>query len=166
MRLLRTALLAGVVGLMGNGVALAQQHSASPDPNPGVTSPPVAAQSGPYATGIAALKAKHYHEAAAAFDALTEGAPKDPRAWALLGAAYAGEKNWKASRKAYERAIKLAPDDLAGHAGLGLALQAMKDPALQAESDWLKAKAAACAGSCPEAAQLKALEGAGLYSTT
>jgi len=61
----------------------------------------------------------------------------------LLGAAYAGESNWKASRKAYERAVALAPEDVSAHAGLNLALTTLKDPAAQAETDWLKAKALA-----------------------
>jgi tetratricopeptide (TPR) repeat protein len=127
---------------------------------------PAAATDGPYAAGIAALRAKNYRAAIEAFGAMTDATPTDLRAWELLGAAYAGQLDWKASRRAYERAVKLAPDDLAAHAGLGLALQALKDPALQTQSDWLKAKAQACADACPDAARLKALAAAGLYSAS
>lgn len=122
------------------------------------------AASGPYAAGIAALQAKNYRQAVEAFGAITDATPGDARAWELLGAAYAGQPDWKGSRKAYERAVKLAPDDLAAHAGLGLALQALKDPALQGQSDWLKARAQACGDTCPDAGRLKALAAAGLYS--
>ncbi|MFL5298074.1 MAG: tetratricopeptide repeat protein, partial [Phenylobacterium sp.] len=110
--LLRTALLAGVLGLAGAGAAVAQ-HGPAAEPEPSFDRPPVVVQGGPFAAGIAAMKAKHYHEAAMAFDAITEASPQDPRGWELLGAAYAGELNWKASRKAYERAVRLAPDDIA-----------------------------------------------------
>ena len=49
--------------------------------------------------------------------------------------------------------MKLTPDDLAAHAGLGLALANLKDPKAQAELDWLKSKAQACGDTCPDAAQ-------------
>jgi Flp pilus assembly protein TadD len=117
---------------------------------------------GGYAKGIEALKAKHYREAAALFGELTDAAPRDPKAWQLLGAAYAGAANWKASRKAYERAVALAPEDVSAHAGLNLALTTLKDPTAQAETDWLKAKAQACNDTCPDAARFKALQASGM----
>jgi Flp pilus assembly protein TadD len=52
--------------------------------------------------------------------------------------------------------MKLSPDELRVHAGLGLALANLKDPKAQSEADWLKSKAQACGDSCPDAARLKA----------
>ena len=160
----RSALLAGVLGLAAAGAAMAQ-HGAAAEGEPSFDKPTVVTRGGPIETGIAAMKAKHYHEAVVTFDALTDATPQDPRAWALLGAAYAGELNWKASKKAYEKAVKLAPDDIGAHAGLGLALQALKDPALQAQSDWLKVRSQACADTCPDAPRLKAVEASGLFAS-
>jgi Flp pilus assembly protein TadD len=113
-----------------------------------------------YAKAIAAMQAKQYRDAARAAQHVTDAAPKNADAWRLLGAAKAGDNDWKGSRKAYERAVKLSPDDPTGHAGLGLALANLKDPKVQGEIDWLKAKAQACGDSCADAANLKAMSAA------
>jgi Flp pilus assembly protein TadD len=110
-----------------------------------------------YAKAIAAMKAQQYKDAAKAAEHVTDAVPKNPDAWRLLGAAKAGATDWKGSRRAYEKAMKLSPDDVTVHAGLGLALANLKDPKAQTEADWLKAKAQACGDSCPDAARLKAL---------
>jgi Flp pilus assembly protein TadD len=110
-----------------------------------------------YAKAIAAMKAQQYKDAARAAEHVTEVVPKNPDAWRLLGAAKAGATDWKGSRRAYEKAMKLSPDDVTVHAGLGLALANLKDPKAQTEADWLKSKAQACGDSCPDAARLKAL---------
>jgi Flp pilus assembly protein TadD len=110
-----------------------------------------------YAKAIAALKANQFRDAAKAAEHVTDAVPKNPAAWQLLGAAKAGGNDWKGSRRAYEKAMKLSPDDVTVHAGLGLALANLKDPKAQAEDDWLKSKAQACGDSCPDAARLKAL---------
>ncbi|HEV7386026.1 MAG TPA: tetratricopeptide repeat protein [Phenylobacterium sp.] len=109
-----------------------------------------------YAKAVAAMKAQQYKDAAKAAEHVTDAVPKNPDAWQLLGAAKAGANDWKGSRRAYEKAMKLTPDDLRVHAGLGLALANLKDPKAQAEADWLKAKAQACGDTCPDAARLKA----------
>lgn len=161
----RIAVAAAVLSLV-SGAAIAQQdpaHGPAAEPDRNFDKPTSVTRGGPFEAGIAAMKAKHYHEAVAKFGALTDETPQDVRVWELLGAAHAGELNWKASRKAYEKAVKLAPEDIAAHAGLGLALQALKDPGLQAQSDWLKAKSQVCANVCPDAARLKAVESSGLF---
>ena len=159
-RWLGALLLTGAVGALaatsalaaaggGNGAGAAPSASASQyDP------------SAEYAKGIAAMQAMQYWNAAEAFEHVTEAAPTNPDGWRVLGAAYAGQSNWKASRRAYERSLKLAPDDMTSHAGLGLALANMKDPKAQGEADWLKVRAQACGDGCPDAARLMALEGA------
>jgi tetratricopeptide (TPR) repeat protein len=109
-----------------------------------------------YAKGVSALQAKDYREAEHAFRHVTDAVPDGADAWRLLGEARMGQSDWKGARRAYERAVKLTPDDLASHAGLGLALANLKDGKAQGELDWLNAKAQACGGNCPEAASLQA----------
>ncbi len=113
-----------------------------------------------YAKAIAALKANNYKDAARAAGHVTDTVPNNPDGWRLLGMAKAGDNDWKASRRAYEKAVKLKPEDPSAHAGLGLALANLKDPKMQAEQDWLKGKVQACGDSCPEAAQLKSYSSA------
>jgi len=114
-----------------------------------------------YAKGVEALKAKRYKEAIKTLARVTDVAPEKPAAWRGLGAAYAGEQRWDASRRAYKRALYLMPDDVISHAGLGVALLALNDPKAQNQADWLKAKAEACNDTCPEAPLLKTLETSG-----
>lgn len=110
-----------------------------------------------YAKAVAALKDKKYHDAVRAAEHVTDAVPKNPDGWRLLGLAKAADNDWKGSRRAYERMVKLAPDDINGHAGLGLALANLKDPKAQGELEWLKAKMQACGDGCADAAQLKAM---------
>jgi Flp pilus assembly protein TadD len=111
-----------------------------------------------YVKGVEALKAKRYRQAIRTLGRVADVAPDKPAAWRGLGAAYAGEQRWNASRRAYKRALYLAPDDVISHAGLAVALLALNDPRAQEQADWLKAKAEACNDTCPEAPLLKALE--------
>jgi Flp pilus assembly protein TadD len=110
-----------------------------------------------YAKAIAAMKANNFRDAARAASHVTEAVPTNPDGWRLLGMAKAGDNDWKGSRRAYEKAVKLTPDDPGSHAGLAVALANLKDPKAQAEADWLKSKAQACGDSCPDAARLKDL---------
>jgi Flp pilus assembly protein TadD len=110
-----------------------------------------------YAKALAALKANNYRQAATAAGHVTDAVPTNPDGWRLLGAAKAGDNDWKGSRRAYEKAVKLAPNDAATHAGLGLALAKLKDPKAQGELDWLKAKAQTCGDGCADQAKLKDL---------
>jgi Flp pilus assembly protein TadD len=143
-----TAALAsgGGAGGMGMGGA-AHMPSTGPQYDPAAE----------YAKAVTAMQAKQYRDAARAAQHVTDAAPQNAEAWRLLGAAKAGDNDWKGSRKAYERAVKLSPDDATSHAGLGLALANLKDPKAQAEIDWLKAKTQACGDTCADAANLKAL---------
>jgi tetratricopeptide (TPR) repeat protein len=117
-----------------------------------------------YGTALAAMRVKNYRTAVHLLGELSDTAPGRVEVWRLLGAAYAGEARWDASRRAYERALKLAPDDLLSHAGRAQALVALNDPAAAEEAKWLKARSEACAGACPEAATLKALETSGPFA--
>jgi Flp pilus assembly protein TadD len=113
-----------------------------------------------YAKAINALKANNFKDAARAASHVTDAVPSNPDGWRVLGAAKAGDNDWKGSRRAYEKAVKLSPDDPGSHAGLGLALANLKDPKAQAEADWLKARTQACADTCPDAARLKSFSDA------
>jgi len=108
-----------------------------------------------YAKAIAALKANDFKAASRAAGHVTDAVPTNLDGWRLLGMATAGNNDWKGSRRAYEKAVKLAPDNPEAHAGLAMALVNLKDSKAQTEADWLKAKAQACGDSCPDAARLK-----------
>ena len=108
-----------------------------------------------YAKAIAAMKAQQFSKAATAAGHVTQVAPKNPDGWRLLGAAHAGEENWKGSRRAFERALRLRPDDPAAHAGLGLALANLGDPKARVELDWLLTRSSTCGDTCPDAQRLQ-----------
>jgi Flp pilus assembly protein TadD len=158
---MKALLIGGCAAALAAGAAItaaAQPAPAGSDsgaPYPAGTFDPHYDPVSEHARAIAAINAKHYWQAATAASHMTDAVPKDPEGWRLLGAAEAGENDWKGSRRAYEMAVKLAPDDAATHAGLGLVLANLKDPKAQAELDWLKARAQACAGSCADADKLK-----------
>jgi Flp pilus assembly protein TadD len=161
-RAFKVTLIGSAMLLLAGGAALASGGGGGGTPSGGGANMPSA--SGPsydpateYAKAIAALKANDYKNAARAAGHVTDAVPTNPDGWRLLGMAKAGDNDWKGSRRAYERAVKLKPEDATAHAGLGLALANLKDPKAQAENDWLKAKVQACGDSCPEAAQLKGL---------
>ena len=171
---LKAALLAAVVGVAGSSAAFAQSAARPPsaDLTPGNGGYLFAfdgrdarvAQDEERQKGVAALKTKRYRQAVVALGKLADAAPDDPVVWRLLGAAYAGQERWDHSRKAYKRAVALDPNDIAGHAGLGLALLKTNDPTAQAQNDWLKARTLACANTCPDAAVLHALATRGPFA--
>lgn len=66
---------------------------------------------------------------------MTEAAPDNPEAWRLLGVAKTGSQDLKDARRAYEKAVRYAPDNIDGHRGLGVVLGGLKDPKAQGELD-------------------------------
>jgi Flp pilus assembly protein TadD len=161
-RALKATLIGGcLVILTGGGFAFASGGGSMPASSGGGNMP---GASGPsydpateYAKAITALKASKYKDAARAASHVTDAVPTNPDAWRLLGMATAGANDWKGSRRAYEKAVKLKPDDPLSHAGLAVALANLKDTKAQAEADWLKSKVQACGDSCPDASRLKEL---------
>jgi Tfp pilus assembly protein PilF len=158
MRILKAVLLAGALA----GVTTVGAIAAGSGGGGGGGSMPSA--SGPsydpqaeYTKALAALNAKDYKTAARSAQRVTEAVPKSVDAWKLLGAAYRGQENWKGAKRAYERAIKLSPDDLALRGGLAVALARLQDAKAQEQLSWLKAKQEACANTCPDAASLRVL---------
>jgi Flp pilus assembly protein TadD len=164
-RALKAALIGGcAVVLAGGGIAYASGGGGGGGSMPVGGGGSMPSASGPsydpaaeYAKAIAALKASNYKDAARAAGHVTDAVPTNPDGWRLLGMAKAGESDWKGSRRAYEKAVKLTPDDPMSHAGLAMALANLKDPKAQSEAEWLKSKAQACGDSCPDAARLKDL---------
>lgn len=156
MRMLKVALLASALaGLSLTGAVAAGSGGGGG----GMSSMP--SDTGPrydpaeeYAKAIKALQAKDYKTAARSAQRVADAAPKSVDGWKLLGVAQAGAENWKSSRKAYEKAVKLAPEDAVVRGGLGLALAKLQDAEAREQLDWLKAKSASCTSDC---ATLKSL---------
>jgi Flp pilus assembly protein TadD len=157
MRSIRVLFLAGVIAGIAGGEALA---AGSGGGGGGMSLP---SESGPrydpaqeYAKAIAALNAGDYKAAARSAQRVTEALPQGLDGWMALGAAQTGAENWKGARRAYERALKIAPDEVDARGGLGLALARLNDPKAQDQLDWLKTRAAACGPGC-DAARLRAV---------
>jgi Flp pilus assembly protein TadD len=166
-RTFKAAVIGGAMLILTGGGAAIASGGGGGGSTSGGGAPNMPSASGPsydpameYARAIAALKANKYKDADRAAGHVTDAVPTNPDGWRLLGMAKAGENDWKGSRRAYEKAVKLKPEDASAHAGLGLALANLKDPKAQAENDWLKAKVAACGDNCPDAAQLKGFSSA------
>jgi Tfp pilus assembly protein PilF len=161
MRLFRTLLLAGALATIatvstGIGGAMAAGGGGGGGGSMPSASGPSYDPAEEYAKAVRAIQAKDYKKAAVAAGHVTESAPRSVDAWRLLGVAHSGAENWKGAKRAYERAVRLAPDDLPARAGLGMALGNLKDPKAQEQLDWLKAKAANCGNDCATVKSLTA----------
>ena len=109
-----------------------------------------------YQKGVEALKANKWKDAQRAFSRVTEAAPKLPEGWFLLGYSRAQGGDLKGGRKAYEKAAKLAPEDIATRRELAVTQARLGETdKANAELAGLKARAATCAGTCSDAALLK-----------
>lgn len=114
-----------------------------------------------YQKGVEALKGEKWKEAQRAFGHVTEAAPKLPEGWFLLGYSRAGGGDLKGARKAYERAAKLKPEDIATRRELAVTHAKLGDvDKANAELSGLKGRATSCAGACADAALLKSSIGA------
>jgi len=161
--MLRFRMLMAAAAIAGSAAALAPPTalaSGGGGGGGGMSMPSVSAPSynpaEEYAKAVAAVQARDYKAAARAAQRVTDAAPASVDGWRLLGVAQSGGQNWKGARKAYERAVKLSPDDLPSRAGLGVALANLKDPKAQDQLAWLKAKAGDCGAGC-DASALQAL---------
>lgn len=158
MRILKTMLLAGAMaGLTAAGALAAGSGGGGAGASLPSASAPNYDPAAEYARAVAAIQAKDYKAAIKAAKRVTGAVPRSGEAWRLLAVAEGGAGNWRGARRAYEKAIKYKPDDATSHAGLAMVLARLQDPKAQAELDWLKARAAACADTCEEAASLKAM---------
>lgn len=147
----RMMLLAGAfVGLTAAG-ALAAGSGGGGGMSMPSSSAPAYSPAEEFAKAVASIQAKDYRAAARSAQRVTDAAPQSLDGWRLLGVAQSGAENWKGARKAYEHAVKLAPDDLPSRGGLGLALARLKDPKARDQLAWLKAKATDCGAGCDPA---------------
>jgi Flp pilus assembly protein TadD len=147
------AAVALLAGFPFSGPAAAMGGGSSSTPS---ASAPAYDPAADYAAGVSALKAGEFKAAEKSLSRVAGSTPNSAEVWRMLGEANAGQQDFKGARKAYEKAVKLEPESLAAHKGLGLALAGLKDPNAQAELDWLNAKSKSCADACAEAADLKA----------
>jgi tetratricopeptide (TPR) repeat protein len=108
-----------------------------------------------YQKGIVALQAKDFKIARTAFDRVLSIAPKDPNSNYLAGMARAGLNDLKGAKRNFERAAKLAPDMIRAWRELGVTYARLGEkPKGEGVVAGLKAKAATCAATCPQAKEL------------
>jgi tetratricopeptide (TPR) repeat protein len=110
-----------------------------------------------YQRGEAALQVGKYRDAEDAFQHVVDSTPRAAKAWLMLGMARTGLGDEKGAEKAYERSVKLDDTSIDAHRELAMAYLKLKQPdKANAEVAALKARAAACNDTCPDAADLKA----------
>lgn len=105
-----------------------------------------------------ALQTKDYATARKYAQMVTRADSKRVQAWLMLGTAQMGLQDWKRARGTYSTALRLSPDDIEAHAGLGVAMAMTSDPKAQVHLNWLNARAQAC-GGCGQAGQIAKLKG-------
>lgn len=110
-----------------------------------------------YKKGLEALQAENYKDADRAFGHVLQVIPRDANSNFMAGLARTGLGKLKDARRYYEKAVKYDDNLIPAHQELGITL-AKLDEADKARAvlDDLKQRAAACADTCPQAADLKA----------
>jgi tetratricopeptide (TPR) repeat protein len=110
-----------------------------------------------YKKGIEALKAEKFEDADRAFGRVLQVVPRDANSNLLAGMARAGLGNLKDARRFYEKAARLDDNLILAHRELGVAHAKLGETdKAKAVLDSLKQRAATCAGTCAQAADLKA----------
>lgn len=110
-----------------------------------------------YQKGTAALQSGHYKDAATDFQHVVNSTPRAAAAWLYLGMSKSGAGDEKGAEKAYEKSVKLDDFSVQAHRQLALSLVKLKQTdKANAELAVLKARAATCANTCSDAADLKA----------
>lgn len=108
-----------------------------------------------YRNGIAAFEAKDYKKAAAAFKRVVAVVPSHAPAQYLLGASMIGQGDYKHAIKPLEAAVKADPSLLDAHRDLAISYAKQGDAAKAGvQRDAVAARKTACAGTCPESAQI------------
>jgi Flp pilus assembly protein TadD len=142
----------GGMGMGGNGavggrMGMSEPSSIQPEYDP--------AQE--YQKGTAAFQAGKYKDAIRAFQHVVDAEPKSADGWLMLGESKSGAGDEKGAEKAYERTVKLDDSSVQGRRDLALSLAKLgQTDKAQAQLNSLKASAAKCADTCPQAADLKA----------
>jgi tetratricopeptide (TPR) repeat protein len=109
-----------------------------------------------YRKGVEALKNGKYHDADRYFGNVLSVAPDNPSVVVLQGVAKGAAGDLKGSERAFEKALKMEPDNILARreSAKTLAMLGQNDKA-QIQLDILKKRVAACGDTCPDAADLK-----------
>ena len=109
-----------------------------------------------FGAGTAAMQAQNYAEAKRRFDRVLTVNPRDANTNYLAGMARIGLNDAKGAVRFFERAVKADGTMIPAHKQLGLAYAASgKADKARTQLDALKAKAAQCGATCPDAAGLQ-----------
>ena len=107
--------------------------------------------------GVAALQAQQYKDAERSFGRVLQVLPRDANSNYLAGLAKSGLDKPKDARRYFEKAVKYDDNLILAHQELGITWARLGDAGkAQAVLDDLKQRAAACADTCAQAADLKA----------
>lgn len=110
-----------------------------------------------YQKGLAALKDGKFKDAERAFDNSLSADPKNADTLFMLGMARAGRGDEKGAAKAYDKSLSIDPQQVPARREYAVALAKLgQTDKAQAQLAMLQAKAASCAGSCSQAAELAA----------
>ncbi len=110
-----------------------------------------------YQKGVDALKASDFKAANTAFNHVLEVAPKDLNTLFLSGFTKVNLQDFKGARDAYKKALAVDKNHIKAREGLAVAYYKLGDKEnADKELTTLKERAAACADTCAEAAELKA----------
>ena len=108
-----------------------------------------------YRKGIEAFEVKDFKKAAAAFKRVVAVVPTHAPAQYLLGASLIGLGDYKRAIKPLEAALKAEPGLIEAQRDLAISYARKGDAAKATlQRDAIEARKTACAGACPEAAQI------------
>lgn len=109
-----------------------------------------------YKKGIEALQAENFKDADRAFGRVLQAVPRDANSNFMAGIARAGLGKLKDARRYYEKAVKYDDNLILAHRELGFAWAKLGETdKARAVLDDLKQRAATCADTCAQAADLK-----------
>ena len=129
----------------GGGGGASMPSTSAPDYDPVVE----------YRTGIAAFEVMDYKKAVTSFRRVVAVVPTHAPAQYLLGASLIGLGDFKRAIKPLEAAIKADPNLIDAQRDLAISYARQGDTAkATTRRDALSARKLACAGTCPEAAQI------------
>jgi tetratricopeptide (TPR) repeat protein len=110
-----------------------------------------------YQAGVAALEANKYDEADRLFTRVLRANPRDIPTLLLSGAAKSGKQDFRGALAAYDRALRANRNHIVARRQYAITLVQLGDrDKAAAELNTLKERAATCADTCREAAELKA----------
>ena len=131
----------------GGGEGASMPSSSAPEYDPVVE----------YRKGVDAFEAKDFKKAAAAFRHVVAVAPTHAPAQYLLGASLVGMGDYKHAIKPLEAALKADSTLIDAQRDLAISYARQGDTAMAtAQRDAIDARKTACAGTCPDAAQIDA----------